>query len=93
MSTSNVFLALCRLTLVKDQWVANTTRDDLIAARGHRSRKGSIVHIAKDWKPTMYVDEDKIPHAFCIKHSETMAEWVSQRVVEIIAVHKEESST
>ena len=40
----------------------------------------------------MYVDEDKIPHGFCIKHSKTMAEWVSERVTEIIAVHKEEST-
>ena len=40
----------------------------------------------------MYVDEDKIPHGFCIKHSETMAEWVSQRVTEIISVHKEMSA-
>lgn len=82
---------VCRLMMLKDQWVANQTRDDLIAARGHHSRKGSVVHLSEDWKPTMYVDEDKIPHGFCLKHSETMAEWVSQRVTEIIAVHKEES--
>lgn len=37
----------------------------------------------------MYVDEDKIPHNFCIKHSETMAKWVSKRVTEVISVHKE----
>ncbi|KAL8797006.1 MAG: hypothetical protein Q9195_000777 [Heterodermia aff. obscurata] len=76
----------------RDLWVANRTRDDLIAARGHRASKGSGAHLHKDWKPTMYVDEDKIPHGFCIKHSETMADWVSKRVTEIIAVHKEESA-
>ena len=86
-TSSTYYLSI--LTVLKDTWVANHTRDDLIKARGHRSHKGSVVHLTKDWKPSMYVDEDKIPHGFCIKHSETMAEWVSLRVTEIIAVHKE----
>ncbi|KAL8963838.1 MAG: hypothetical protein Q9183_004916, partial [Haloplaca sp. 2 TL-2023] len=66
-----------------DKWVARKTRDDLIAARGYVDAKESsssfssststIAHI-DPWKPSMYEDNQKIPHAFCLKHSELVAE-------------------
>jgi hypothetical protein len=39
----------------EDHWVANQTRDDLIAARGGN----------EEWMPKMIVDEG-VPHGFCI---------------------------
>lgn len=74
-----------------DQWVAKHTREDLIAARGHRAPKGAGA-LSDDWKPTMFVDEDRIPHGFCIKHSDIMADMVSKWLKQVIRVHQEESS-
>jgi pimeloyl-ACP methyl ester carboxylesterase len=42
-----------------DHWVADRTRDDLIALRG---RADEYDH----WKPWMEIDTMKIPHGFCI---------------------------
>lgn len=39
-----------------DHWVAEKTRDDIIALRGQIGGKG----------PTMLVCEDGLPHAFCL---------------------------
>ncbi|MCJ1266275.1 hypothetical protein MMC22_006158 [Lobaria immixta] len=52
----------------QDKYVANKTRDDLIKAKGHLS---SIEHrsLSKDWKPSMFIDKDGIPHAFCLSES------------------------
>lgn len=71
-----------------DQWVAKQTREDLITAHGHRAPKGADA-LSDDWKPTMFVDEDKIPHGFCIKHSEIMADLVSKWLDQVIRVHQE----
>jgi len=62
------------LIIYQDRWVANRTRDDLIAARGHRVPKGSA-SLSDDWKPTMFVDEDKIPHGFCISELSDRRIW------------------
>jgi hypothetical protein len=45
----------------KDHWVADHTRDALIAARG-RSQEQS-----RDSRPLMLIDENKIDHGFCIR--------------------------
>ncbi|KXX77620.1 Lipid droplet-associated hydrolase [Madurella mycetomatis] len=49
-----------------DHWVADECRDEFIENR-RRHAKG---------KTRIVVDEEKIPHAFCIHHSETVAEKV-----------------
>lgn len=41
-----------------DHWVAERTRDEIIAVRGRQSYKGD--------GPTMMVCEDGLPHAFCL---------------------------
>lgn len=43
-----------------DRWVADETRDDLIATRAGASGENG------DWKPKMEVDEMGLPHGFCI---------------------------
>ncbi|KAI0123984.1 hypothetical protein BJ170DRAFT_68671 [Xylariales sp. AK1849] len=54
-----------------DDWVANHLRDAFIEKRSKRVERTRIV-----------VDEGSIPHAFCIRHSETVAEkvlvWISE---------------
>ena len=46
-----------------DHWVADHIRDELIKRRG-------IGEDGKDtWKAHMYIDEDGIPHSFCIRES------------------------
>lgn len=42
-----------------DHWVANRSRNELIAKHGWRNN-------GEDWKARMFVDEVGIPHAFCI---------------------------
>ena len=44
----------------KDHWVADHTRDALIHARAFRDERPD------ERKPRMIVDEEGIPHAFCI---------------------------
>jgi hypothetical protein len=43
-----------------DHWVANETRDELIAARAATGQPGD------DDKPTMEIDTHGTPHGFCI---------------------------
>ncbi|KAL8716604.1 MAG: hypothetical protein Q9225_006082 [Loekoesia sp. 1 TL-2023] len=88
--SSNLFFFWGR----SDAWVAQKTRDDLIAARGLRESQtlkkwssSSLTSSLEDsWKPTSYID-DGIPHGFCIKHSEIMAEKVLPWVELIIDNH------
>ncbi|KAK3359464.1 hypothetical protein B0T25DRAFT_533040 [Lasiosphaeria hispida] len=57
----------------KDHWVADECRNEFIERRkGHAKGRTTVV-----------VDEDKIPHAFCIHHSEQVAEKVMVWVDEI----------
>ncbi|KAL8858846.1 MAG: hypothetical protein Q9178_004650 [Gyalolechia marmorata] len=81
-----------------DKWVAQKTRNELIAARGFRRSKASasaasstsdVSSPADGWKPTMWIDDKKIPHGFCIKHSEVVAEQVSTWVEDIISNHND----
>ncbi|KAL8834440.1 MAG: hypothetical protein Q9170_003736 [Blastenia crenularia] len=79
----------------KDAWVAQKTRNDLINARGFRVspslKKRSSSSLASSpeegWKPTMFIDDGRIPHGFCIKHSELMAGKVRDWVEDIIDNH------
>ncbi|KGO77942.1 Protein of unknown function DUF2305 [Penicillium italicum] len=59
-----------------DHWVADQTRDDIVAVRG---RKGGQAG------PTMVVCEEGLPHAFCLKHSDVMARKVAGMVRQIVA--------
>lgn len=43
-----------------DHWVANETRDELIAARAATGQSGD------ENKPTMEIDTHDTPHGFCI---------------------------
>ncbi|KAI4137776.1 MAG: hypothetical protein L6R39_007107 [Caloplaca ligustica] len=74
-----------------DAWVARKTRDDLIKARGYRAslKKTTSLSSEDEWKPTMLIDEGRIPHGFCLKHSEIVAEKVRGWVEDIIYNHHE----
>lgn len=56
-----------------DHWVAEKTRDEIIALKGRRDGLG----------PKMFVCEEGLPHAFCLKHNEIMARKVSEMIKEI----------
>ncbi|BCR85884.1 bifunctional triacylglycerol lipase/ester hydrolase [Aspergillus chevalieri] len=49
-----------------DHWVAERTRDEIIAVRGKNGDGDGN-------GPTMVVCEDGLPHAFCLSHNEIMA--------------------
>ncbi|KAL8904867.1 MAG: hypothetical protein Q9207_002990 [Kuettlingeria erythrocarpa] len=73
-----------------DAWVARKTRDDLIRARGFRTSLKRVDSTPEEeWKPTMIIDDGRIPHGFCLKHSETVAEKVRSWVEDIIYNHNE----
>ncbi|KAH8815574.1 hypothetical protein F5884DRAFT_665752 [Xylogone sp. PMI_703] len=61
-----------------DHWVANNTRDTLIAARGKLSEDD------KSSRPVMMIDENGVEHSFCLRHSELMAEKVKLFINDII---------
>ncbi|KAL2813806.1 hypothetical protein BDW59DRAFT_176621 [Aspergillus cavernicola] len=56
-----------------DHWVAEQTREEIVALRG-RTKTG----------PRMIVCEDSVPHAFCLRHNETMATKVADMIREIM---------
>ncbi|KAI9714866.1 MAG: hypothetical protein M1820_000155 [Bogoriella megaspora] len=64
-----------------DEWVPSPSRDALIRSRG-RLAGGSIPE--DRWKPEMFIDENKVPHAFIINHSEFVAEKVKSMIEDII---------
>ncbi|KAF7156053.1 hypothetical protein CNMCM5623_009195 [Aspergillus felis] len=57
-----------------DHWVAERTRDEIIELRG-RIEGG----------PTMSVCELGLPHAFCIRHNDIMAEKVADMIMDIVS--------
>ena len=61
-----------------DHWVADKYRDEFIE---RRKRDG---HVGKEGGTKIVIDEDKIPHAFCINHSEQVAEKVRKWVEEVV---------
>jgi len=44
-----------------DHWVADHARDELIASRGNVEGENKL------WKPKMSIDDEGIPHGFCIR--------------------------
>ncbi|KAJ5282269.1 hypothetical protein N7505_000249 [Penicillium chrysogenum] len=59
-----------------DHWVADQTRDDIVAMRGQKGGQAG---------PTMVVCEEGLPHAFCLKHSDVMAQKVAGMIRQIVA--------
>ncbi|KAL4981166.1 hypothetical protein BDW66DRAFT_146920 [Aspergillus desertorum] len=60
-----------------DHWVAEKTREDILAARsGMQAGRG----------PRMVVCEESVPHAFCLRHNEIMASKVADMVQEILVL-------
>ncbi|KAJ6185917.1 hypothetical protein N7519_007218 [Penicillium mononematosum] len=59
-----------------DHWVADQTRDDIVAVRGQKGGQAG---------PTMVVCEEGLPHAFCLKHSDVMARKVAGMIRQIVA--------
>ncbi|GFF56134.1 UPF0554 protein C2orf43 homolog [Aspergillus udagawae] len=57
-----------------DHWVAERTRDEIIELRG-RIEGG----------PTMSVCELGLPHAFCLRHNDIMAEKVADMIMDIVS--------
>ena len=51
-----------------DHWVASHMRDELIAARGWRDE------VDDDRRPRMEVDQEGVPHDFCISKSEWLVD-------------------
>ncbi|PVI07711.1 hypothetical protein DM02DRAFT_608793 [Periconia macrospinosa] len=62
-----------------DHWVADETRDELIAARAaNPGNSGRIKDEDGDGRPIMEIDElEGWPHGFCLKHSIPVAEHVA----------------
>ncbi|KAK6005980.1 hypothetical protein QM012_006390 [Aureobasidium pullulans] len=61
-----------------DHWVANKTRDELIAARAATGKTGD------ENKPTMEIDTHGTPHGFCIKHNDLVANKAEQYIEELM---------
>ncbi|KAJ5113886.1 hypothetical protein N7456_002420 [Penicillium angulare] len=67
-----------------DHWVAEKTRDEIIALRG-RSGSGNGDHDVGEWSgPKMSVCEEGLPHAFCLKHNDIMAQKVGRMIRDIV---------
>ncbi|CAF9940595.1 MAG: hypothetical protein ALECFALPRED_008767 [Alectoria fallacina] len=77
----------------KDSWVADHTRDALIAARGHLSNSQTESG-SEQWKPVMRVDKEGMPHDFCttLRNSYSIAGKVKDWVDGIIEAHSKEIS-
>ncbi|KAK4446845.1 hypothetical protein QBC34DRAFT_304345 [Podospora aff. communis PSN243] len=59
-----------------DRWVADECRDEFVERR-RGSEKGRV---------RVVVDEGGLPHAFCLRHSEVVAEKVREWVVDMVGV-------
>ncbi|KAJ5992257.1 hypothetical protein N7451_007981 [Penicillium sp. IBT 35674x] len=57
-----------------DHWVAEKTREEVVALRGREEGLG----------PKMLVCEEGLPHAFCLKHSDIMAQKVANMILDIV---------
>ncbi|KAL4938358.1 hypothetical protein BDV06DRAFT_57661 [Aspergillus oleicola] len=71
-----------------DHWVAERTREDIIALRGSpKAKSGSESGDGNEnvTRPKMFVCEESVPHAFCLRHNETMAGKVANMIKEILA--------
>ncbi|GAB7343765.1 hypothetical protein MBLNU457_1739t1 [Dothideomycetes sp. NU457] len=61
-----------------DHWVADKTRDDLIAARASKEVVGD------EDKPVMEIDKQGVGHDFCIRQSEPVARKVAEYVQQTV---------
>ncbi|KAI4851755.1 hypothetical protein E4T44_01941 [Aureobasidium sp. EXF-8845] len=61
-----------------DHWVADETRDELIAARAATGQAGD------EDKSTMEIDTHGTPHGFCIKHNDVVAKKVEKYIAELM---------
>ncbi|KAF2157964.1 hypothetical protein K461DRAFT_317978 [Myriangium duriaei CBS 260.36] len=61
-----------------DHWVASETRDQLIAARAWSGNAG------EEDRPEMEIDSMGLPHAFCLRHSEAVAEKTMQYIHKLV---------
>ena len=71
----------------EDHWVANETRDAVIASRGVVRRGQGKDRVQDDpRKPVMEIDEHGVPHAFCLRsdHSAVVVEKVAGYVDEVL---------
>lgn len=66
-----------------DHWIARSTRDTLIRTRG-RTKSSRRASLGEESKPLMEIDRQGVPHGFCIRHSEVVAEKVAEYVTEIV---------
>ncbi|KAL2835509.1 hypothetical protein BJY01DRAFT_223578 [Aspergillus pseudoustus] len=63
-----------------DHWVAERTREEIVAARGSAETKDG----GKGKGPRMVICEEAVPHAFCLRHSELMAGKTADMISEIL---------
>jgi len=71
-----------------DHWVAASTRDQLIAARGRNGGgNGGISSLGEACKPVMEIDRYGIPHAFPVvaEHGRLVAGKVAEWIGQIVA--------
>lgn len=68
-----------------DHWVADRTRDDLIAARGKNGDGEN-----DDWAPVMEIDGFETPHGFCVReeHWRVVGEKVTEYVGEVLRLEE-----
>ncbi|KAG8623740.1 hypothetical protein KVT40_008716 [Elsinoe batatas] len=52
----------------EDHWIADETRDQIIAARAYSGKVG------EEDRPFMEIDTNGVPHDFCIRHSQIVAD-------------------
>ncbi|KAJ5381846.1 uncharacterized protein N7496_004274 [Penicillium cataractarum] len=62
-----------------DHWVAEKTRDEIVAVRGCKNADSE----GEGLGPRMFVCEEGLPHAFCLKHGDVMARKVARMIREI----------
>jgi len=75
---SDARVKLCFYFGDNDHWVANESRDRLIASRAKAVPGGD------DDKPLMEIDQTGIPHSFCIKHNGPVSQKTADYVREIV---------
>jgi len=63
-----------------DHWIANSTRDAVMASRAKRAAEGGS---AEQDGPFMEIAADEVPHAFCLRHSESVARKCAEYVEDI----------
>ncbi|RMY08905.1 hypothetical protein D0868_04539 [Hortaea werneckii] len=69
-----------------DHWVADNTRDAILATR---AQKATDNHTLEKTKPVMEIDKHDIPHGFCLDtvHSDLVAQKVANWIEEIRTNH------